>query len=139
METQNFEQKLKEMEKPEIHNLKHEDILARAIINAKDKSVVSWWWLSIPVFIVLMLMMKSTFMPGTTLISNMHELEHGQKFISYAFFLISPIVLIIINILTIRKIHFLSGSPRSFNFLEAIWFNILIIVVAALILIIYSL
>jgi hypothetical protein len=139
METQNFENKLKEMEKPEIHNLKHEDILSRVIINAKDKSVVSWWWLSVPVFIILMLMMKSTFVPGTTLISNMHELESGQKFISVAFFLISPLILIIINALTIRKIHFLSGSPKSLNFLEAVWFNILIIVVAALILIIYSL
>jgi len=139
METQNFENKLKEMEKPEILNLKHEDILSRAIINAKDKSVVSWWWLSVPVFIILMLMMKSTFMPGTTLISNMHELESGQKFISVAFFLISPLILIIINALTIRKIHFLSGSPKSLNFLEAVWFNILIIVVAALILLIYSL
>ena len=139
METQNFENKLKEMEKPEILNLKHEDILSRAIINAKDKSVVSWWWLSVPVFIILMLMMKSTFMPGTTLISNMHELESGQKFISVAFFLISPLLLIIINALTIRKIHFLSGSPKSLNFLEAVWFNILIIVVAALIVLIYSL
>ena len=139
METRKFENKLKEMEKPEIHNLKHEDILSRTIINAKDKSVVSWWWLSVPVFIILMLMMKSTFMPGTTLISNMHELESGQKFISVAFFLISPLILIIINALTIRKIHFLSGSPKSLNFLEAVWFNILIIVVAALILLIYSL
>ena len=139
METQNFENKLKEMEKPEILNLKHEDILSRAIINAKDKSVVSWWWLSVPVFIILMLMMKSTFMPGTTLISNMHELESGQKFISVAFFLISPLILIIINALTIRKIHFLSGSPKSLNFLEAVWFNILIIVAAALIVLIYSL
>jgi hypothetical protein len=139
METQNFENKLKEMEKPEIHNLKHEEILSRVIINAKDKSVVSWWWLSVPVFIILMLMMKSTFVPGTTLISNMHELESGQKFISVAFFLISPLILIIINALTIRKIHFLSGSPKSLNFLEAVCFNILIIVVAALILIIYSL
>jgi hypothetical protein len=139
METQNFEKKLNEMEKPEIHNLKHEDILSRTIINAKDKSVVSWWWLSVPVFIILMLMMKSTFMPGTSLISNMHDLESSQKFISIAFFLISPIILIIINALTIRKIHFLSGSPKSFSFLEAVWFNILIIIVSALILLIYSL
>ena len=88
MEKQNFEKKLEEMAKPEIHNLKHEDILSRSIINAKDKSVVSWWWLSVPVFIILMLLMKSTFMPGTTLISNMHELGKQVKnlfpyFLSY--------------------------------------------------------
>lgn len=139
MEKKNFEKRLEEMEKPEIHGLKHETMLADAIINAKDKSVVSWWWLSVPVFIILMLMMKSTFMPGTTLISNMHELESKQKVISLVFFLISPLLLIIINVLTIRRIHFLSGSPKSFNFLEAVWFNILIIAVSALILIIYSL
>jgi hypothetical protein len=139
METQNFEKKLNEMEKPEIHNLKHEDILSRAIINAKDKSVVSWWWLSVPVFIVLMLIMKSTFMPGTTLISNMHELEGNQKLISIIFFLISPLVLILVNALTIKNIHFLSGSPKSFYFFKAVWFNILIIAVSVCILIIYSL
>jgi len=33
------------MTKPEIQGLKHESMLADAITNAKDKSVVSWWWL----------------------------------------------------------------------------------------------
>ena len=139
MEKQDFEKKLEAMTKPEIQGLKHESMLADAIINAKDKSVVSWWWLSVPVFIILMLMMKSTFMPGTTLISNMHELESSQKYISLIFFLISPLVLIIINAFSIRKIYFLSGSPKSINFLGTIWFNILIIGFSVLILIIYSL
>jgi hypothetical protein len=139
MEKLNFENKLKEMKKPEISQLKHEDLLSKAIINAKDKSVVSWWWLSVPIFIVMMLLMKSEFMPGTSLISNMHELETNQKLISIVFFLISPLSLILVNALTIKKIHFLSGSPKSLNFLEAVWFNILIIAVSACILIIYSL
>jgi hypothetical protein len=139
MKTQNFEKKLKEMVKPEIPDLKHEDILSRTIINAKDKSAVSWWWLCVPVFIILMLIIKSTFMPGTTLISNMHELEGNQKFISIVFFLISPVILIIVNALSIKKIHFLSGSPKFFGFFEAVWFNVLIIAVSVCILIIYSL
>jgi hypothetical protein len=139
MEKQNFEKKLEAMTKPEIQGLKHESMLADAIINAKDKSAVSWWWLSVPVFIILMLMMKSTFMPGTTLLSNMHELEGSQKYMSLIFFLISPLVLIIINAFSIRKIYFLSGSPKSINFLGTIWFNILIIGFSVLILIIYSL
>jgi hypothetical protein len=139
MEKKNFEKRLEEMEKPEIHGLKHETMLADAIINAKDKSVVSWWWLSIPVYIVLMLMMKSTFMPDSTLISNMHELENSQKYMSLTFFLISPLVLIIMNAFTIRKIHFLSGSPKSIYFLEKIWLNVLIIVFSLLIILIYSL
>jgi len=139
MEKENFEKKLKDMTKPEIQGLKHEAMLENAIINAKDKSVVSWWWLSVPVFIILMLMMKSTFMQGTTLISNMHELESSQRYMSLIFFLISPLVLIILNAFSIRKIYFLSGSPKSINFLGTIWANILIIAFSVLILIIYSL
>jgi hypothetical protein len=139
METKNFEKKLEDMTKPQIQELKHEAMLTDAIINAKDKSVVSWWWLSVPAFIILMLMMKSTFMPGTTLISNMHELESSQKYMSMIFFLISPLLLIIINAFTIRRIHFLSGSPKSFNSLGTIWFNVLIIVFSLLIILIYSL
>jgi hypothetical protein len=42
--------------------------------NAKDKSVVSWWWLSVPLFIILMMLLKSIYMHGTTLITNIHEL-----------------------------------------------------------------
>ena len=138
MEKENFEKKLENMTKPEIRALKHVDMLAGAIINAKDKSIVGWWWLSVPAFVILMLMMKSVFMPGTTLISNMHEMESTQKYVSIIFFLISPLILIMINALTIKKIYFLSGSPKSIRFLGTIWYNVLIIIFSLLILIIYS-
>jgi hypothetical protein len=139
MEKHNFEKKLAEMTKPEIKQLKHEDMLANAIINAKDKSIVSWWWLCIPVFIILMLLMKSVYMPGTALITNIHELAGREKYMSLIFFLISPIVLIIINAFSIRKIYFLSGSPKSLNFLQTVWFNIMNIFLSVLIILIYSL
>ena len=139
MENDNFEMKLTEMTKPEIPHLKHEDMLGNAIVNAKDKSVVSLWWLSVPAFIILMLIMKSIYMPGTTLVSNMKEMELQNKFISIIFFLVSPIVLIIINAFSIRKIHFLSGTPKSATFLQAVWLNIMVIAFAVVVLIIYSL
>ena len=139
MKKQNFEKELSEMKKPVITELKHEAILSDAIINAKDKSVVSWWWLSISLFIILMLLMKSFYMPGSTLLSGLHELAVSHKYVSFIFFLISPIILILVNILTIRKIYFLSGSPRLLNFLWIVWFNIVIIVLSAMVLLIYSL
>jgi hypothetical protein len=138
METQNFEKKLTEMTKPEIHQLKHEDLLAHAIINAKDQSIVGWWWLSVPLFIILMLLMKSFYMPGDSLIKSIRELAGKEMYISLIFFLIAPVVLIIVNVLSIQKIYFLSGSPKSMSFLETVWFNVLIIVLSVLILIIYS-
>lgn len=139
MENQKFEKKLNEMKKPVVNNLKHEDMLSNAIINAKDKSVVSFWWLSIPIFITAMLMMKSIYMPGTSLISNLNDLAASQQYIYIVFFIVSPLVLILVNILTIRKIYVLSGSPKSLNFLEGVWVNVLMIVLSVLILIIYSL
>ena len=141
MEKQNFEKKLEEMTKPEIQGLKHEDMLADAIINAKDKSVVSWWWLSLPAFYNLNDAddKKYIICPAQLLISNMHELESTQKYMSLIFFLISPLVLIIINAFSIRKVYFLSGSPSQLTSWETIWFNIFIIALSVLILIIYSL
>ena len=139
MEKDNFEMKLKEMTKPEMPHLKHEEMLSNAIVNAKDKSIVSLWWLSVPAFIIMMLIMKSVYMPGTTLVSNMSEMEIRNRYISIVFFLFSPIVIIIFNSLSIRKIFFLSGNPKSVNFLAAVWINVLAILLSAFILIIYSL
>jgi hypothetical protein len=139
MEKQNFEKKLAEMTKPEIKQLKHEEMLINAIINAKDKSVVSFWWLSIPVFIILMLLMKSVYMPGTTLITNIHDLTGREKYMTMMFFLISPVAMIIFNVFSIRKIYLLSGSPKPISFLPTVWFNVLITALSVLILLIYSL
>jgi hypothetical protein len=139
MEKQNFEEKLLRMTKPEVTNLRHQDMLANAITKAKDKSVLSWWWLSIPLYIIAMLLMKSAFMPNTTLISNIHELAIKEKYTSVLFFLVVPIVFIIVNLLSIRKIYYLSGNPKTLNFLQTIWYNVLMLVLCILILLIYSL
>jgi hypothetical protein len=139
MKIENFEEELINMTKPQVSDLKHQDMLADAIIKAKDKSVLSWWWLSIPLYIIAALMMKTMFMPGTTLISNIHELAVKEKYSSLLFFAIVPAVFIIFNFLSIRKIYFLSGSPRTINFLSAVWFNILIIIASVFVLIIYVL
>jgi len=137
MENKNFEETLLSMSKPEVSNLKHQEMLANAISRAKDKSVVSWWWLSIPLFVIAMFLMKSVFMPSTTLVSNLHELASKDKITSVLFFLIVPIVFMIFNFITIQKIYFLSGSPKNINFLNAVWFNVLIIFISIFILIIY--
>ena len=139
MEMKNFEKKLIQMTKPEVSQLKHQEMLANAITKAKDKSVVSWWWLCIPLYIIATLLMKTFFMPGATLISNIYELTGREKYSSVLFFLILPIVFIIINFTSIRKIYLLSGSPKTISFIRAIWFNALIIILSILILIIYSL
>ncbi len=139
MEMKKFEETLFQMTKPEVSQLKHQDMLANAITKAKDKSALSWWWLSIPLYILAALLMKSTFMPSTTLLSNLNDLISKQKYASILFFTVLPIVLIGLNVMSIKKIYFLSGSPKSIKFLKVVWFNVLIIIASILILIIYLL
>jgi hypothetical protein len=139
METDKFEERIRDMEKPEVSDLKHEDLLSVAIINARGKSLVSWWWISIPLFIILMLLMKSSYNPGTTFMSNINELKATDKYISLLFFLISPLLLIIVNAFTIRNIYLLAGKPKAFSFSEEIWFCVLNIALAIFIIIIYIL
>jgi len=136
---ENFENKLIQMTKPEVSQLKHQDMLANAISKAKDKSVVSWWWLCIPLYMIATLLMKTFFIPGTTLISNIYALKGKERYSSVLFFMVIPIVFIIINVISIRRIYLLSGSPKSIYFIRAIWFNALIIILSMLVLIIYSL
>jgi hypothetical protein len=96
------------------------------------------WWLIIPLYIISMLIMKSLFMPSTTLSSSIHDLAIRQRFVAYTFFLILPIIFILINTISIRKVYVLSGSPKSVSFLKSVWLNVLIIFFSILILIVYS-
>lgn len=134
-----FEETLINMTKPQVSQLKHEDMLAKAVTRAKDKSVLSWWWLSIPIYIIAALLMKTLFMPHTTFISNIHDLTSKEEYSSLLFFTILPIFFILINFISIKKNYFLSGSPKTIRFLRSVWFNVLIIIASGLILIIYSL
>jgi hypothetical protein len=139
METKNFEEKLIQMTKPEVSKLKHQDLLSRAIANARDKSVFSWWWLSVPLYVVATLLMKTMFIRNTTLISNIHEFAAKQKSLAILFFIIVPIVFITLNFISIRKIYILSNRNKIISLLEEAWFNFLMIAISVFILIVYSL
>ena len=137
MDTEDFEEQLMQMSKPEIKHLKHQEMLAKEITGAKDKTVMTWWWLSIPLYVMAALLMKSFFMPGTSFISNLRELMAKTPYPVMALFIVLPLVCIISSIWSIRKIHFLSGSPTSILFMKGVWFQVLIIIFSVLILFIY--
>lgn len=135
----NFEKKLLQITKPEVTQIKHESLLTDAISNAKGLSAVSLWWLSLPLYIISIQLMKTFFMPGTTLISNINELTKKEQYFSLLFFLVMPVIFIIINFFSIHKIYFLSGSPKKIIFLQSLWYNVLIIIFSFLVSIIYLL
>jgi hypothetical protein len=135
----NFEEKLNQMTKPEILQLKHQDMLAKELVKSKEKSIISWWWLVVPLYIIAAFVMKSIYMPQTNLFTSIDDFFIKEKSIAVFFFLIMPIALIVINFLSLKRLYFLSGNPRTLNFLKTIWFNISIIIISILILIFYSL
>lgn len=139
MNAQDFEEKLKKMAKPGFDTLKHQEMLANSISKAKNRSILSWWWLVIPLYLIAMLVMKSLFLPNTSLLSNLHDLAAKQKFLAVIFFLILPVLIIILNFASIRKVFYMSGNPKVVKFLPVVWPNILMIVLSILVLLIYSL
>jgi hypothetical protein len=139
MENENFEKILINMTKPEISDLKHQDLLADAIADAKERTIVSWWWLIIPGYIIATLLMKSIYMPSATLVSNVHYFIESQRTLAIILFIIMPVIFILFNFLSIRKVYLLLGSPDRIGFLKIIWLNVVIIIFSFLILLIYFL
>ncbi|MBL7994365.1 hypothetical protein JNM05_03240 [bacterium] len=139
MELQNFENNLIKMTKPEVSQLKHQDMLEAAIVKARARSAVSWWWLCIPMYLIAALCMKTFFMPGTTLISNMAELTNKESYSSILLFLFLPIVLMIISAITIRNAYTTSGKAKNVALLQKVWLNVIILIISIIIIIIYSL
>ncbi len=134
-----FEEQLTRMTKPQMSNLKHQDMLEKAIINAKDKAALSWWWESIPLYIIAAFVMKTFFVRDTTLISNIHNMAVSNPYAAFLFFVVIPVMFIAINIRDIRKIYLFSGRPGIPGFIKTVWFNALIILTSIFILMIYSL
>jgi hypothetical protein len=118
---------------------KLEELLERSLSNATDKSVISGWWIIIPIYIIAMLFMKTVFLPETTLISNIDELADKEKYSSIFFFLLIPFVLLLLNLITIWRIYSLSGNKQRSRFLKSVWHNILIIIFSIIVLFIYIL
>ena len=134
-----FEETLERMSTPEVPQLKHQALLADAISRGKSKSALSFWWMSIPLYVIAMLFMKSAYVRDSTLRSNLHEFFTRERYLAPLLFVAAPVILILINAASIRRIHFLSGSPGPATLLRIAWSNVAVIIVSATILIIYFL
>jgi len=137
MEKLEFEDKLVQMTKPEVTELKHQEILADAISRAKDRSVVSGWWLSIPLYVIAALLMKTFYMPQSSFVSNIHDMISKQAVLSVFILLITPVAAIIINFISIKKIYLFSGNMSTASLLKTAWYNFLMILLSILIILIF--
>jgi hypothetical protein len=134
METSEFEKKLHDMSKPEIDQLSHQNLVAHAISQAKDKSIVGLWWLAIPAFLIAMLWMKSTYMPQQCFFTILKETISGQPPLMEFIFYFVPVTLTVLNAWTIKKVNYLLGGPGIFKLFQAVGQNVVMILLALFIL-----
>jgi len=113
-----FEKTLTELSKPEVGELKHTDALASIIASIRDKSVTSAWWIVVPLYILATLMMKSFFVPGTTLRSSLQEFTEKNGLLANALFLVVPSVLTIANVVSIFNLYNSFGKRPKIEFLR---------------------
>src|SRR5437868_11774120 len=139
MTTENFEENLKKITKPEMSELKHEVMLSKIIIKTKDRSVVSFWWLFIPLYVIAAFIMKSYYTPNASLITILHEFADSKGYTTVLLFFILPVLLIVINLLSIKQLYFLYNGLTKAGFLKTIAVQILIIVFSLFVLLIYFL
>ncbi len=139
MAIENFEETLSKMTKPEISELKHEDMLPGIIMKAKDKSVVSFWWLCIPLYVIAAFVMKSLFVPNASFLSVFNELASSKRYTAILLFFVLPLILIAVNLLSIKQLTFLYASLKRKEFIKTIFVELLIIIFSLLVLIIYFL
>jgi hypothetical protein len=130
---EDFEKILNEMSKPEIKNLKHQDLLAKNILSAKRKTALSWWWVCIPLYVLGAFIMKGFYRHSSSLSQNLSELTIKNKYMVYLFFIGLPFVAIIINAATIFKLSSISKGSMLKNIIP----NILIIILAVIVFVIY--
>ena len=132
---ENFEEQLIKMSKPEFTQIRHQHLLVIEIEKAKNKLVVHWWWILIPLYLLATLLMKSYYMPSTTFISNLHEIKSHDKMFANIIFLLIPIIFILLNILNIWKLYRLAFPLDFYSVAKLIWINITIIFISLTILI----
>ncbi|MGA7722724.1 MAG: hypothetical protein WCA84_16265 [Ignavibacteriaceae bacterium] len=135
----NFKDKLTNMSLPEINNLRHEELLAKVITSAHSKTAISFWWIIIPLYVIAAFVMKSFFVTHSTLRSNLRELADKTGYLTNLLFILMPVILIVTNMLSIKNIYFLSGSPKTIKFLSAAVIQIIIIFISLIIILVYIL
>ena len=130
-----FEEKLLKMTKPEVDKLKHESMLAQEIIKAKEKSVLSLWWISLPLYVVAMFLMKALFDPEGNFFLYLYEFVLSSSYKVVILFYVLPLVMIWINAVSVWRVYFLAGGPPVMPFLRFVWFNILMILLSLFLLV----
>lgn len=131
-----FEKMLSKMSKPEVTELRHQAMLADQIIKTKHKAALSWWWLGIPVYILLAFIMKSFYAPGSSLKSSLAKFAETNGLLAWSSFVAFPTVLIIINGVSVYKLAIMNDGLRG-GLLKALIYNLAAIVLSIIVMAVF--
>lgn len=132
-----FEKILEQMSKPEIKHLQHEELLSKIISNAKEYSVLSFWWMSIPVYVIALFIMKTFFMPSSNVLEGLRSFKNDHHLAALLLFFIVPLILCVINLLSIKKLFQLTENISYTFQLKQVWTNLFFAVLCLAIIFFY--
>ena len=107
----NFEKKMNNLKTPETDNLKHQEILKMAMINAKKSSKIGLLFIIIPAFIIVIAYIKINIMMRIDYNTSVKSLMEKANQIGYLKWIIPivfvglPILATIINLLSITHFY----------------------------------
>lgn len=126
-----LEEILTTMSKPGVKELKHQELLGKAIVQSKRKTVLSTWWLAIPLYCLAMLGMETIYKKGTSLHDHLHQMDSSNPHLAQILFAVVPLALILLNGLHIWSTWKITRS------LNAVLLNATMIIISLLVLIFY--
>lgn len=90
-----FEKMLTELPKPEVKELRHEDMLAADLIRAKDKAATGLWWLLVPLYVLTMLLVRTLY-KKTSLAMELNAFYERSPLLALLLFIAAPLLLLVL-------------------------------------------
>ena len=132
-----FKEILEEMSKPEINELKHQELLEKAINTAEEKSVISFWWIIIPLYVIAAMLMKSYFVKESSFFLGFHELTDRESYTAVLIFAVLPLIIIIVNIATLSQLYFHYPKSGLAKVLKVVLSNVILIIISLVTILFY--
>ncbi len=132
-----FEDELNQMSKPEVGYLRHENLLAKSISRVQDKSRVSLWWISIPVYMLSAFIMKGFYTHNFSIASSLHEIFSMNGYLRGLVFFALPAILIVANLTSIRQLMFLYGSSEKTALYKLIYSEALVVFLSLIVMLVF--
>ncbi len=128
-----FEESLEKMTKPSVDKLKHERVLSELIVSSRGRSVLAGWWLSIPLYLIAALVMKSMYVNNSGVIDNLLQIKASSG-LYWVYMLVIPLGVMIMNIRILMVQYRESAAPSLPSLLSVYWYNALMILMSIMLL-----